>query len=348
VREINRDYLFTPTLENLDVFVRERIFVPLISEFYDSFVRNGTNQTLIGILERVPSEFRPPVLHTLITHPTKEKPTFVYGIGKILADENRVRFVAASTDLLWCLSLIVDDIVDGDIQRASRETAWVVYGVEETYKSAQVVYATLQSFTESVLSPQEKALLAECVDEGVKSLGDPAIRGLDTSIEAILENIDRRARFHCEYPIKALSPLGITEVASLAIEGLFSVNRAGQILNDIKDLIPLGVYGRNLFSDLSGGVATIPLVALYQVLRKGERELLEHCFGNPSFVTENVDSLNRIITLKLPRKGIYSLVLTNYMKFLDLMETTISPDYFPFCQKWVDYKLDQGNRLLFG
>jgi len=340
---------FSP-LENLEILTRERIFTPIIGEFYSQFIRNRTNQTLVEILSQVPAKYHPPILHTLTTHVTKEKPIFVYGIGKTFADEdeNKVRFVAASTDLLWCLSLIVDDIVDEDTQRANRETTWVIYGKEESHKAAQVTYEALQDLTEKTLSPQMRMLLTECVQDGIQSLNEPLIRRLGTSIGDILANIDRRARFHCEYPIKTLLPSRTTEIASLAIEGLLSVNRAGQILNDTKDLIPSEIYGRGVFSDLKSGTATTPLIALYQETTREEQQLLEHCFGNPSLVTKNINTLDKTITLRLPRERIHSLVLTNYEKFLDLMKTTISPDYFPFCQKWVDYKLKQANQLLLG
>ena len=337
-----------PTLENFGILTQKRIFTPIIGEFYSEFIRNETNQTLAEILSQVPATYHPPILHTLTTHVTKEKPIFVYGIGKNFADENKVRFVAASTDLLWCLSLIVDDIVDEDTQRANRETAWVIYSKEESHKAAQVTYEALLDLTGKTLSPQMRMLLTECVQDGIQSLNESSIRRLGTSIEDLLANMDRRARFHCEYPIRALSSSRTTEIASLAIEGLLSVNRAGQILNDTKDLVPSKIYGRKVFSDLRSGTATIPLVVLYQELTEGEKQLLENCFGNASLVTENINSLSRTIALKLSRERIHSLVLTNYEKFLNLSKTAILPNYFPFCQKWVSYKLKQANQLLLG
>lgn len=350
MHEIVRDRLTSPelTLENLEGLTRERILTPIVGEFYNEFMRNGTNRALIEILSEVPTKYRSPILHTLTTHVTKEKPIFVYGIGnRYFANEDKVRFIAASTDLLWCLSLIVDDIVDEDTQRANRETSWYIYGKEKSYESAEVVFKNLQDLTERALSQRAKDLLIECVDDGVKSLKDPAIKKLDSGIESVLDNVNRRARFHCEYPIRVLfSTEESQEIASLANEGLFCVNRAGQILNDVKDLVPSGIYSRRVFSDISSGTTTVPLIMLYEELTGEEKQLLKDCFNNPPLISEQINWLNRIITQRLPRERIYSLILENYRQFLELMEVVIAPNHFPFCQKWVDYKLNQADRLL--
>lgn len=207
VHEIDRGPLpaTITTLGNLEFLTRERIFTPIVGELYNEFVRNGTSQALIEILSEIPAGYHPPVLYTLTTHVTKEKPIFVYGVGDCyLTNKDKVRFIAASTDLLWCLSLIIDDIVDEDTQRANRETSWYIYGKEESYKSAGAVFKNLQDLTESTLSQKTKGLLLECVEDGVKSLEDPVVRRLDSDIGSITDNINHRARFHCEYPIKAL------------------------------------------------------------------------------------------------------------------------------------------------
>ena len=229
-----------PRLDNLAILIRERIFTPVIEEFYNEFINNGTHQYLAEILSQIPAEYHPPVLHTLATHVTKEKPVFIYGIGiGNSVDVKRTRFVAASVDLLWCLSLMVDDIIDGDRLRANKKTAWSVYGKKETYKSAEIAFEVLQEITAETLSPSIRTLLVEAVEDSLKSLEVSAVRNMDASVDDILRNIDRRARFHCEYPIKALfAGRENEETTFLAMEALFCANRAGQILNDIKILFP--------------------------------------------------------------------------------------------------------------
>jgi len=338
-----------PAIECLKDAIQEKIWHPVIISFYKEFIRNGTYTTLEEILTHIPSESHPPILHTLTTHVTMEKPIFIYGIGVNLAPEDRVRFVAASTHLLWCLSLIVDDILDGDTQRANQATAWAIYGKREAYSAALASYEVLQRLTEERFSLQVRATLVEYVKGSLESLDDPSIRNLDTTIEDILRNIDHRARFHCEYPILALSPSpseATEETKRAAIEGLFCVNRAGQILNDVKDLVPSGLYGREVFSDLRSGIATVPLLMLYQASSPEEKNLLTICFGNPSLIDENNQNIREIVTRRLPKSPLYSLIEKNYSTFLSLMEEIISPNYFSFCQTWVDYKLEQANQLL--
>jgi len=338
-----------PVLEHLKNAIPERIWHPVIRGFYEEFVRNGTYTTLEEILAQIPPESLPPILYTLTTHVTMEKPIFVYGIGVNFTPEDRVKFVAASTHLLWCLSLIVDDILDKDTQRANRATAWLVFGKEKTYSDALAAYNTLQRLTGERLSPQTSTILVQCVERSLRSLTDTSIRNLDTSIENILRNIDDRARFHCEYPLLALSPYSseTTEEIKRAINALFCVNRAGQILNDVKDLVPSGLYGREGFSDLRSGTATVPLIMLYQALSPEEKNLFTISFGNTSLISNNNPQIREIISQRLPQTQIYSLAEEFYTTFLSLIKGTISPNYFPFCQSWVDYKLEQANKLLF-
>ncbi|GIV44972.1 MAG: hypothetical protein KatS3mg035_2095 [Bacteroidia bacterium] len=133
------------SLKNLAALTQERLFTPIVKDLYAEFVRNGTNQALVEILNQIPTEQHLPILHTLTTHVTKEKPVFIYGIGiGNSIDINKARFVAASTDLLWCLSLMVDDIIDRDHFRADKKTAWRIYGEQTTYKSADIAFQTLQ------------------------------------------------------------------------------------------------------------------------------------------------------------------------------------------------------------
>ncbi len=337
-----------PNLNNLDVITRERIFEPTIRNLYTEFVRNGTYQKLLEIINHIPPEHHPPILYTLTTHVTKEKPVFIYGIGTgNSADEDTTRFVAASTDLLWCLSLMVDDIIDKDYMRANRKTTWNLYGQEETYRSAQVAFGIIQDLMAEILSPTAAQLLVETVNDSLKSLEDPVLRSMDSNVDDIIHNIDRRARFHCEYPIRALfAGNEKEEIISIVTDGLFCVNRAGQILNDVKDLVPSTVYGREPFTDIRSGTTTIPLVMLQNVSTSEEKQILRECFNCPTLTPKQVSWLRDFVTRKLPREQIYSLVSQNYKQFLETMEKVVPSQYLVLCQGWVDYKLTQTNKLL--
>lgn len=334
------------SLNNLDILVRERISIPIVDELYAEFVRNGTNQALVKILNQIPPEYHSPILHTLTTHVTKEKPVFIYGIGHDV-DANRAQFVAASTDLLWCLSLMVDDIIDKDDFRANKKTAWRIYGQQETYRSAEVAFRTLQDLTAQTLSPEAKQLPIETVNDSLKSLEDPAIKNMDSNINDILRNIDRRARFHCEYPVKTLfANTGNEELIQAATNALFCVNRAGQILNDVKDLVPLEIYGRLPYTDIHSGTVTVPLIMLQKVSTPDEKQKLRECFNFPSLTSEQTNWLQGFIVRRLPRQQIYNLVSDNYRIFLETMNRIVTARDFVFCENWVNYKMSQADKLL--
>ncbi len=336
-------------LETFIFLAQKRIREPVVGSLYAEFINNGTAEILKGILYNVPPEHRLPILYTLVTHVTKEKPVFVYGIGRSVdcIDEGRAKFVAASTDLLWCLSLMVDDIIDEDHFRAGRKTAWTTYGKWETYTSAGVAFGILQDLTAQTLSPEARQLFIETVQDGLESLKDPLIKDVDSNIEAILKNIDRRARFHVEYPVRALfADTGDEELIQAATNALSCVNRAGQILNDVKDLVPSQIYGRNLFSDIRGGTVTVPFIMLQNASTPNEKQGLRECFNCPHLTLEQIDWLQRLVRRRLPGQQIYELVLRNYEIFLETMRGIVAPKYFALCQEWVNYKMDQASKLL--
>ena len=342
----NRFSALELNLDNLATFTREQIFIPTVKDLYSEFTGNGIEQTLVKILNQIPTKHQPPILHTLTTHVTKEKPVFIYGIGESV-DIDKAKFIAASTDLLWCLSLMVDDIIDEDNHRAGKKTAWSIYGQQETYTSASVALRTLQDLTTEILSPTTTQLLIETVNDSLKSLEDPVVKNLDSDIGDILHNIDRRARFHCEYPVKALFVGNKKEeIISIATDSLFCVNKAGQILNDAKDLIPSQFYGRELFTDIRSGTTTVPLILLQEVLTIKERQTLRECFNCSSLTVEQITWLYSFVKAKLPRQRIYTLVLDNYGQFLEGMREIVTPKYFVLCQEWVKYKIGQANTLL--
>lgn len=348
MQEIRERCFSAPNLSpnNLDIFVRERIHIPIVDELYTEFVNNGTNQVLVKILNQIPPEYHPPILHTLATHVTKEKPVFIYSIGHDV-DANRARFVAASTDLLWCLSLMVDDIIDNDDFRANRRTAWRIYGQQETYRSAEVAFRTLQHLTTQILSPEAEQLLVETVEDGLRSLRDPVVKNMDSGVDDILSNIDRRARFHCEYPVKALfTNTGNEELIQAATNALFCVNRAGQILNDVKDLVLSEIYGRLPYTDIHSGTVTVPLIMLQKVSTTDEKQKLRECFNSPSLTSEQMNWLQGFIVRKLPKQQIHNLISENYRIFLETMSQIVASEYFVLCQGWVDYKIGQANKLL--
>lgn len=339
-------------LTSLDTFreaVKARIQVPTLARLYQRFEDSGLEQASWEIISDIPEVERRPLLYTLTTHVTKEKPIFIYSIGRHHPGyQDRTQFVAASTDLLWSLSLMMDDIVDNDMQRADKDTAWIVYGRNQVENNIKLVLRKLVLAQAEKISPQVAVFLQECVDDGMKSLFAPQIHSLDSTEEDILQNIDQRAHFHCEYPMKALfdGSEGTSQRAKLGTEALFACNRAGQILNDVKDLVPSNLYGRPLFSDITGGTVTVPLRIMADGVRGTDKRLLEGAFGNKKLDTKTLSDLENLLLANLPRTRIHQKVSGIYERFTDIMRLVTDTDDFDICQEWVQYKLSQADRLL--
>lgn len=329
--------------------VKARIKVSVVASLYQKFEDIGLEQASWEITSNIPETERRPLLYTLTTHVTKEKPIFIYSIGKhSLHHLDRVKFLAAATDLLWSLSLMMDDIVDNDIQRADKDTAWTVYGRKQVEDSINHILERLIQAQAQRISPQSAIFLRECVDDGIKSLFAPQIHSLDSTEGDIFQNIDQRARFHCEYPIRAIFEgiEGSEQQLKLGVEALFASNRAGQILNDAKDLIPSNLYGRSLFSDIVGGTITLPLRMMVETVKGADKKLLEGVFGKRELDPRTLSNLEDLVLANLPRHRIYQKVSSIYEHFTDTMRLAIDSDDFGTCQQWVQYKLSQADQLL--
>lgn len=341
-------------LDSLDAFkeaVDLRIKTPQIANLYRRFQDAGLEEASWKVISDIPETERVPLLYTLTVHVTKEKPVFIYAIGKhYRRNIEKLNLVAVSTDLLWALSLMLDDVVDNDTQRAGQDSTWTIFGKENI---RNYVMSTLGIFYEKQaqeISPAVANLLRSCVEDGIRSLYSPQVHSIDSSEEDILYNIDQRARFHCEYPIKAIfeGDPEHEEQSKLAMEGLFASNRAGQIINDVKDLVPSNLYGRPLFSDIIGGTTTVPLSMMMDVLKGADRRFIYRVFNSKESDQKTLDDLEGIISANLPRARIHRKISDIYEYFTDIMRVVTDEDGFDVCQEWSEYKLTQADRLLLG
>ena len=338
-----------PSLDTFKNAVKARIKVPILTRLYERFEDDGLEQISWEILNCIPEVERRPLLYTLTTHVTKEKPAFIYFIGKRDPRyQTRAQVVAASTDLLWSLSLMLDDIIDNDTQRADKDTAWTVYGRKQVEDNIKFILNKLVQVQAERISPQVAVFLQECVDDGIRSLFAPQIHSLDSTEKDILENIDQRARFHCEYPMRAVfeGTESSEEHFTLGTEALFASNRAGQILNDVKDLVPSNLYGRPLFNDIIGGTVTVPLRMMADAVKGADKRLIQDAFGKRELSTQTLSELENLVLAYLPRMRIHQKVSGIYEHFIDTMRLVTDTDDFSICQEWVQYKVSQADRLL--
>lgn len=347
---LGREYSHLPGLvPTIDLKTRERLREPVIKDLYESYVSNRILLTLGEILNRIAPDYRLPILHTLTTHVTKEKPLFIYSIGRSfgVADCDS-QLLAASVDLLWTLALIFDDIEDRDIKRAGIDTAWVVYGREKSYKAANFgLQAVLESLSDH-FGCETAQLCKSYVDSGVESLRAHSSLTLDSSIiRNIVANYIKRADFHTTFPVEALFSIsGGSGDKDRAINALRQVNLAGQILNDIKDFLPEYRWVRPGFSDIRNGLVTVPIKFLWDSMEEEERRIFLEIFGKGKMNDWEQDfiqkSLEKSRTFGLLKKIVADIYHSSWVNFQQVVSQESFRNWF---KMWVEYKLDQVNKL---
>lgn len=322
----------------------ERLRHPLIRNLYEAYYSKAILFNLVGILQRIPEDQQGPILHTLSTHVTKEKPLFIYAVGESFGvPKNRFQTMAAAVDLLWTLALMVDDIEDKDQQRAGMDSAWIIYGAEKAYQSAEAGFQAVIETLVEVFDPGAARLCKSYVEKGVASLGEHRALTLEATDEELIANYIKRADFHTTAPVEILwrfsDKKGNKETAIAAMR---EVNLAGQILNDIKDFLPEYSWLREGFSDVRSGLVTLPINRLWSLLNQEKRRGFSSIFGKRELETEEIDFLRACIEetgvmglLKGEIAGLYTSSLGNYNQVIGPEEAR------GWFQTWLDYKLEQ-------
>jgi len=262
-----------------------------------------------------------------------------------VSDHNS-RLLAASVDLLWTLALILDDIEDQDNQRAGVDTAWVVYGKERAYETAQSgLYSVIGTLKEH-LGERTAQLCQLYVNLGVESLAEHKSLTLSSSIDEIVTNYIKRADFHTAFPVEVLYSISAKGDKEKAISALREVNLAGQILNDIKDFLPEYQWARLGFSDIRNGLVTVPIKSLWNLMEENERKIFLSIFGSgkisssdKDFIEKSIKKTNILASLKTYIVDLYNSSLRNFQQ-------VVSQESLQHCFKmWVNYKLKQVNQI---
>ena len=180
-------------IDGLTLRIKDRIHNPVVSDLFQAYQEYRIGNQFLKILNTIPANRLEPIVHTLTTHVTKEKPVFVYSLG-ISNPENspdRVALVASSIDLLWCLALMYDDVFDGDRLRAGKSTAWVKHGKKATIEAAQFGIDTIDSILSDNLGEESGRLMKDYILSGVESLERHRNLNLESPREEILQNYER-------------------------------------------------------------------------------------------------------------------------------------------------------------
>ncbi len=326
----------------LDCAIRARIYEPLVMEIYQQFKSLGIFDAQVQILSLLPNKMMPPVAHTLATHVNREKAIFVHAIGKqTQVEPERLRVLSASIELLWILSLMIDDILDKDRKRGSLQTSWVKFGLEETFVSAnQCKTAIAQSLIEHFGSGTLE-VFEFYIKKGLVST--QRHRQMDLSAthnQILLDHIDR-----CDF----LSGLPTTiifghqdKIGSPAYKnallGLQLLNQTSQLLNDLKDLDQRDIYQRGP-SDIRNGLVTLPIKLLFESMNREEQSQFEQVFGQSNLSGEDKLFLAGVLVKYPVWELIKRRVLDGYTRALNLLSTVVAEEDFSWFNRWVEYKL---------
>lgn len=332
--------------EIIERSTRERLVNPITTSLFDEYLNSGIMIESTRLLSLVEGRDISPVIHTLTTHVTKEKPVFIQSIGNAnLIDSKKTTFIAASTDILWALSLIIDDISDKDVQRAGRDTAWVKFGKNFAYQAADEVRKVIMKEVQTRISPFARELLEKYIDQGLLSLNAESPRGLSSNPKEVFDNIREKALFHCNFPAFALFPHDFKKRDKI-VHALHASNLGGQILNDIKDLVPSLYHRRELYSDIREQNATIPILMLYNRLPKIEKLILTNVFKSSELTNKDKEQLGLLVRNYLPRSEILKLITGQYKLFDNYMHELCGDSNHEVYSQWVDYKTHQAINLL--
>lgn len=250
---------------------------------------------------------------------------------------------------MWSTSLIVDDIIDNDSQRAGLESAWSKFGKEEAFDCAQATCKHLFSNLCEKVSPMSSLAASSYVELAMNSLEDHKKLDLDSPLGKFYDNYVLRQDFCCAFPVDAIFEfVGTKATRELARNALREVTLAGQILNDLKDFLPRYGWIRANFSDLRNKLVTIPIRILFENLNCEDKERLRKLYNQSSLIEENdqlfiFESFRKNDSLHL----IVEMTQNLYGQSLDKFSTFVTDQYqFNPIQEWVNYKLSQCKAII--
>lgn len=337
--------------QELDQKIGERISVPIVKSTYYEWVRRGMLTESQNFLNQLPDKVRAPIEHGFITHVHKEKGLFVHLIGEeIGCPDATVNALAMSADMLWCLSLIIDDIEDGDTTRGGLESSWKKFGISETEAAA---HYGLKSLLEHLVLTTESPLIARScmayVSTGLVSIKEHNQMDLNTPLGEITRNYERRCDFHGTFPLAFMAYQTNDNrsqiIINQAIGGLRLFNQGGQLINDLKDFVNGDLYGRS-FSDIRRAVPTIPLKMMYDQLSSQEKSAFMDMFGKETLTAVDRNQLSQIVDSSRIVPRVLARIEDCYTESLALFTNCLDKNRSFWFTQWASYKLDHIRKIL--
>lgn len=255
-------------------------------------------------------------------------------------EEEKVQTVSAAVDVLWTLSVVVDDIYDIDEMRRGKPAAWKVFGKAEAYKSAETVLRKVLEKLAIELSPIAAKICKQSIEEGMKSIKEHKKLGFENTQEDFEENYKSRDAFFSAAPMEILAAVYIdkSQVLVEAGSGLETYYLGGQIGNDLDDLF--GGAGRTKkYSDIRSGLVTLPIKIMWDRMDKVDRVNFMNLFGKGELSEEESTMIEGLLEKHQIFEKSMRLIEEKYAQAKVRLRKTFTPDDFEIFESLCEQQL---------
>ena len=321
------------------------IYDPTVQSFYDSYVDEGCLSSYVDILNLLPVGAREMVLSAQETQVHKEKALWsVFFARSYGFDIDMSVKIGASTEILWGLSTVIDDILDNDPSRNGKEAEWSRLGKSHAIAHAVSSLEQTLSYLSETVDPQIAKMAYQYVKIGVDSIGRHHKMSFEAPEGAILNNYIERDGFHTTFPIESVFFLCagsdnrlLRELDQLRL-GLILFNQAGQIANDLSDIWnPMQELVR--LNDLREGHITIAIRTLADVVSTPESRHLNRLFGvRRDYSPYEIGALAEMVRNPLFIPRITRRITDTYSRSYKILAPRMIPGDASMLCNWIVYK----------
>ncbi len=326
----------------LESQLSERIYNPTVRCVFEEYMRYGCLNCYKKMIDQMPTGVAKTIVGVQSTQVYKEKALWpIYIAERTGLDRTKAVKIGAAIDLLWGLSIIIDDILDRDQIRGGQPATWIVLGREEAEKIASLGLEVALDFLHYEVNPRVASLAIDFVRKGVGSVAVHKSMTMDVDMSVLLNNYLDRDDFHSTFPLYALyDPSIITdrELEKMSL-GVRLVNQAGQLINDTRDLLPADDSGISRLSDFREGRVTVALKCLYSNLIDEDKKKFDRMFGKPGLNDLSKFQVGELTNNSNFRSQMKRRIVDTYSRGCNILSPFMSQRGTEILHKWVDYKL---------
>lgn len=331
-------------VSDVDGHVTSRLYDENFTKLYFMYSDVRLREEMERFMRRLSDHQREILAYGLMVSISKKDPVFIYALGDVIGHKQRA-IISMAVDVLWALGLEYDDIADNDSIRGGSAAAWVVYGDHTVMGAVWGVFGELLEYLSSVCEPRVSTLCDNCIKLAIDSIAAHKSLVLGkTSIDDVLANYVDRMAFHTTFPLEVFrhSRLASDSWIDLALLGMMRMDCAGQIANDVKDFLS----GSDGFSDVAGGVVSVPIVYMYDAMDDEDRLRFVEMYGHGRANCDPEFLIGKLISTKAALKSL-SMSREYYESSLACFGKVFEEgEYLEMSSNWIAGRLEQLDALL--